>query len=82
MLDRLMNEYNNKKHSTIKMTPSEGSMKENEDIVFINTNKPMTIKNNQKFKVSDTVRISRLKGIFEKGYLPNWSEEVYTVEEV
>ncbi len=26
-----------------------------------------------KVKVSDIVRISHLKGVFEKGYLPNWS---------
>ena len=27
------------------------------------------------------VRISRLKGNFEKGYLPNWSEEHFTVKD-
>jgi len=30
----------------------------------------------------DKVRISRIKSVFEKGYLPNWSEEVYTVDKV
>ena len=35
-----------------------------------------------KFKVGDKVRISRIKGIFEKGYLPNWSEAVYIIHEV
>ena len=28
------------------------------------------------------MRISRIKQIFEKGYLPNWSEKVYKVIEV
>jgi predicted transcriptional regulator len=32
--------------------------------------------------VGDTVRISRVKGLFEKGYLPNWSEEIYNVVKV
>ena len=32
--------------------------------------------------VGDKVRISRTKGIFEKGYLPNWSEEVFDLYEV
>jgi hypothetical protein len=63
MLDKLLFQYNNKKHSTIKMTPTEASQ-------------------GSKFAVGDQVRISRIKGIFEKGYLPNWSEEVYTVHEV
>jgi hypothetical protein len=35
-----------------------------------------------KFKVGDKVRMSRTKALFEKGYLPNWSEETYVVEKV
>jgi len=35
-----------------------------------------------KFKVGDKVRISRTKALFEKGYLPNWSEELYIIEKV
>jgi len=56
--------------------------KKNEIIVFNNINKPLLINNIQKFKAGDNVRISRIKGLFEKGYLPNWSEELYTVVEV
>jgi len=82
MIDKLVYEYNNTKHRTIKMTPTEASKKENEETVFENINIPLKIKNIQKFKVGDTVRISRIKGLFEKGYLPNWSEEIYTVCEV
>ena len=29
------------------------------------------------FKVGDYVRISKYKNIFAKGYMPNWSEEVF-----
>ena len=64
------------------MTPVDGSMKENEEAIFELLNKPLKVKNIQKFKVGDTVRISRIKGIFEKGYLPNWSEEIYKVIKV
>ena len=32
-----------------------------------------------KFKVGDHVRISKYKNIFEKGYTPNWSQEVFVV---
>ena len=32
---------------------------------------------NSKFKVSDSVRISKYKNIFAKGYMPNWSGEVF-----
>ena len=30
-----------------------------------------------KFKIGDIVRISKYKNIFAKGYVPNWSEEVF-----
>jgi hypothetical protein len=43
---------------------------------------PTEASQGSKFTVGDQVRISRIKGIFEKGYLPNWSEELYTVHEV
>ena len=35
-----------------------------------------------KFKVGDPVRISKLRKTFKKGYLPNWSEELFTIDKV
>ena len=72
MLDKLLFQYNNKKHSTIKMTPTEASQMQDS----------VNLKEQPKFSIGDQVRISRIKGIFEKGYLPNWSEALYTVHEV
>lgn len=34
------------------------------------------------FKVNDKVRISKYKGVFSKKYLPNWTNEVFTVYKV
>lgn len=34
-----------------------------------------------KFKISDKVRISKYKRkVFDKGYTPNWSQEVFNVD--
>ncbi|XP_033225746.1 uncharacterized protein LOC117178429 [Belonocnema kinseyi] len=33
-----------------------------------------------KFKVGDRVRVSKHKHVFEKGYTPNWTTEVFTVD--
>src|SRR5437870_10789801 len=84
MLNNLMKKYNNKVHSTIGISPSEASRKENEMEVLQNTlDKTRSIPiTNPKFKIGDTVRLSRTKAIFEKGYLPNWSEELYIVDKV
>ena len=36
-----------------------------------------------KFKVGDKVRISKYKRpVFDKGYTPNWSEEIFTVDKI
>lgn len=83
MIDKLMFDYNNRYHSTIKMKPIEASDKENFAKVYYRINKQVKCKAIQpKFKVGDKVRISRIKGLFEKGYLPNWSEEVFEIDAV
>ena len=35
-----------------------------------------------KFKVGDHVRISKYKNIFVKGYMPNWSEEIFVIRKI
>ena len=35
-----------------------------------------------KSKIGDIVRISKYKNIFAKGYVSNWSEEVFVAKEV
>ena len=39
-------------------------------------------KKSSKFKIGETVRISRIKGIFEHGFLPNWSEQIYKIHKI
>ena len=84
MLDDLLNKYNNRVHSTIGMTPVKASQKGNEMKALENTlAKTRAIpKRKATFKIEDKVRISRMKATFEKGYLPNWSEELYIVDKV
>ena len=73
-LDDIVDEYNNTYHTTIKMKPID--VKDN---TYINANKEIN-KNNPKFKVGDHIRISKYKNIFAKGYMPNWSEEVFFIK--
>ena len=75
-LDDIVDEYNNTYHTTIKMKPI--NVKDN---TYINTDKEINNKD-PKFKVGDRVRISKYKNIFAKGYMPNWSEEVFVIKKV
>ena len=49
--------------------------------IYIDSSKQINNKN-AKFKIDDTVRISKYKNIFAKGYTPNWSEEVFMIKKV
>ena len=35
-----------------------------------------------KFHIGDKVPITRKKGTFEKGFTPNWTEELFTISSV
>ena len=73
-LDDIVNKYNNTYHSTIKMKPVD--VKSN---TYINSSKEIDNKD-PKFKISDIIRISKHKNTFAKGYVPNWSKEVFVIK--
>ena len=75
-LDDIVNEYNNTYHTTIKMKPID--VKDN---TYIITDKEINNKD-PKVKVGDRVRISKYKNIFAKGYMPDWSEEVFVIKKI
>ena len=78
ILDECVNSYNNTVHSSIKMTPTEGSKRENENEVCRNLYGDYSPPERKapKFSIDDKVRITKKKSIFEKGYTPRWTEEV------
>ena len=73
-LDDIVNKYNNTYHSTVKMKLVD--VKAN---TYINSSKEITDED-PKLKIGDKVRISKYKHIFAKGYVPNWSEEVFVIK--
>ena len=76
MLDDIVNKYNDTVHRTIKIKPIDVTFDSyaeyNED----------SNKRNYKFKAGDHVRISKYKNIFARGYVPNWSEEIFVIKKV
>ncbi|XP_011687476.1 PREDICTED: uncharacterized protein LOC105449791 [Wasmannia auropunctata] len=76
-----MSEYNARKHRTIGMRPI--------DVTPTIANKLLTTVYNHvkiaapaRFKVGDSVRVSKFKTIFDKGYTPNWTTEVFKIIKV
>ena len=75
-LDDIVNKYNNTYHSTIKMNLTD--VKSN---TYIDSSKEINNKD-PKFKIGDFVRISKYRNILAKGYVSNWSEEIFVIKKV
>ena len=80
IINDFVNEYNNKYHSTIKMTPVQASLK-------ISDKKIKNIYNFKKtklgkFKIGDRVRLSLEINIFEKSYETNGTEEIFEIYDI
>ena len=75
-LDDKVNKYNNRYHSAIKMKLADVKLS-----TYIDSNKEINNKD-PKFNTGDIVRISKYKNLFSKGYVPNWSEEVFVIKKV
>ncbi|XP_075210348.1 uncharacterized protein LOC142317681 [Lycorma delicatula] len=82
ILDELINNYNNRVHRSTGLKPQDVSYK-NERKLLINLSKTAKKRRRctvaSKFNVGDKVRISKYKKTFAKGYLPNWTNEVFTI---
>ena len=73
-LDDMVNKYS-KTCETIKMKSVDVNRSMHADFDKENNNK------DPKFKVGNHVRVSKYKSILAKGYISNWSEEVFVIKE-
>ena len=79
-LPDLVYSYNHTAHRSIKRKPADVMM-ENEKQVWhtLYGDNDEAKHPPYKFKIGDQVRISKIKRTFDKGYLPNFSKEIFTV---
>jgi transposase InsO family protein len=79
VLQSLIESYNNSFHRTIGMTPNEVTPENSQQVA--ERMYPLKVIPRFKFQLGDTVRITIYKHVFVKGYIQNWTEEVYTITE-
>ena len=85
ILPKILASYNNSKNRSIGMTPNAARKTENYGKVYCNLYGDLSVERSDKpaFKIGDTVRISKYKRkTFDKGYTPNWTEEVFLIDEI
>jgi len=85
ILDKLVHAYNHSIHRTIGMCPADVQKKDEpklfnkmfgQDLAKVRSAQTPPLKEGQ------MVRVSKVKGVFEKGYMPNWSQEHFIVTKV
>ena len=82
VLQDLVDSYNRSKHRSIQKKPINVTQKNEREVwhtLYGEREKEGPVK--YKFEVGDQVRISKMKRRFEKGYLPNFSKEIFTVSQ-
>lgn len=93
VLQDLVSSYNETFHKAIQMAPCEVNTGNEGDVLKTLYGKEWIVDEDAgvieglrsgvqkkvKFKVGDIVRISGLKGVFKKGYMGNWTEELFVI---
>jgi transposase InsO family protein len=79
VLSDVVDSYNRSRHRSIGMAPID-VVPENEDELAKRLYPPKPPLK-YRYDAGDRVRIARYKHVFQKGYLPNWTEEVFEIAE-
>ena len=81
ILQPITKQYNNRVHSSTKLSPKDASLKKNEGYVYKNLlDKRKKIK--PKYEIGDLVGTADLKKTFSKGDTTNWSYKIYKITEI
>ena len=81
VLPTVTKHYNNRKHSSIELTPKQASLTKSEGYVY----QKLLDKRNKikpRFQVYDLVRTADLKRTFPKGDTSNWSDKLCKITEI
>ena len=81
VLNDIVESYNNSYHRSIKRPPSTVNYKNQEEVWKTLYLKEKKVRE-ESLREGDRVRISKVKKLFEKGYLPNWTIELFTISRV
>ena len=79
VLPKLVKSFNNTYHRSIKMKPTQVSEANEAKVWDTLYGSDVQKRARFKFQVGDRVRISKVKRMFEKSHLPNYTEEMFTI---
>ena len=74
--------YNHSVHRIIRKAPIDVTSTNVDEVRDVNAKRKKAPRGRMDIAVGDKVRISKVKSVFAKGYLPNWTEEIFTVSAI
>ena len=81
VLQTITKQYNNRIHSSTKLSPKVASLKKNEGLVYKNLlDKRKKLK--PKYEIGNLVRTADIKKLFSKSDTTNWSHKLYKITEI
>ncbi|KAK7099679.1 hypothetical protein V1264_017897 [Littorina saxatilis] len=81
VLAKLVRGYNHSYHRSIKKAPADVTIANQEEVWQRLYGGP-TLSKPPKLNIGDRVRISKTRRVFKKGYMPSWTEELFTISQV
>ena len=80
ILPKLVDSYNRTYHRSIGRAPTQVRKRDEAKIWVMLYGDGNKVAKKSESKKGKMVRVSKVKGVFEKGYIPNWSEEHFLVD--
>lgn len=82
VLQKAVHAYNHSVHRSIRRKPAEVTADDVADLRELRAKRPQPPRGKEDVSVGDKVRISKVKSVFDKGYLPSWTEEIFIVADI
>ena len=82
ILQDVVHAYNHTVHRSIGRRPADVKVSDVSDMRDEMAQRKKPPKGKDDIRVGEQVRISKVKSVFAKGYLPSWTEEIFTVEAI
>ena len=79
-LDAALQKYQNRVHTTTKMTQFEANKRPIDPPTFVN--KPKQPRSFAKFQVGDFLTVPDKRNIYSKGYTTNWNRELFKIHSI
>ena len=83
VLPKIVSAYNHRKHSSIGRPPVDVKATNEKEVWLTLYGKKLPfVPKASKLQVGDKVRLSMATQTFRKGYLPQWTEEIFTISQI